>query len=508
MSNFSSQSTLAPAEHQKEYTKGQIVKFNIPSFYGFIDPRQTFLRFNVAVESKLRMRLSKNLGASALIHAIRIYDHSNAQLLENIENYGNIVKMINVYGDNESLKHQKQLLEGVDVENADGSLDLKNSLFFNGYVPSGSTTVDLADTSIAMPHKVQIALKLQSGILGGDKVFPVSAFGGLRVEIELNSAVRSFMMAELGSSESHPLNLAEAITGGAKTECVVRVPFVDCPYVVGEEIVITNDADEEKYLTITQLEHTELDTTAGIEQNTKITFASQTIGASAVGKPTHIEEDYREACATSLQYRLTNMELCVKQVNPPESYIGDMMKQIGSEEGFSIDIKTFDLVRQNIQAGQLINEQPIRSFSHRVYSVLSLMVENAGDSVLTDSFATMTGASKLKSYAYMIDGKKNPNRDVATELTTQSAHHINQQSSFELHKALESCGITIRNLPLKTNFLIGRAMGRYGGVFRLVDRNLTLRSVFDRSTTSMLCLNYLCSLRRLNVSNKGIVVVP
>tara|TARA_R110000744_G_scaffold163321_1_gene280072 strand:- start:707 stop:2230 length:1524 start_codon:yes stop_codon:yes gene_type:complete len=507
MSNYSSQSTLAPAEHQKEYTKGQIIKFNIPSFYGFIDPRQTFLRFNVQLVSQLRGRLSKNLGAQALIHAIRIYDHSNAQLLENIENYGNLVKIKNVYGENESLKHQKQLLEGVDVENTDGTLDCRSSLFFNGYVAGGSVDTDLFDESLAMPHKVQIALKLHSGILGGDKVFPVSAFGGLRVEIELNSAVRSFMMAELGSDDAHPLKIAVAVGAGAVDDIVVDVPFVDCPYVVGEQIEIENTAGDLKYITITSLEHDDA-TLADGKTATKIGFDTQTLGACAIGKPTYIEEDTRAAAASALDFKLTNVELCVKQVNPPAAYINDMMKQIGSEEGFSIDIKTFDLVRQNIQAGQLINEQPIRSFSHRVYSVLSLMVENQGDSILSDSFATMTAASKLKSYAYMIDGKKNPNRDVLTELTTASAHHINQQSTFELHKALESCGITIRNLPLKTNFLIGRAMGRYGGVFRLVDRNLTLRSVFDRSTSSMLCLNYLCSLRRLNVSNKGIVVVP
>ena len=103
MSNYSSQSTLAPAEHQKDYRQGQIIKFDVPSFYGYIDPRQTFLRMNIELISKGRGRLSKDLGAQSLIHAIRIYDHSNAQLLENIENYGELVKVLNVYGENESI---------------------------------------------------------------------------------------------------------------------------------------------------------------------------------------------------------------------------------------------------------------------------------------------------------------------------------------------------------------------------------------------------------------------
>ena len=90
MSQFTSQSTLAPAEHQKEYTQGQIIKFDIPAFYGMIDPRQSFLRMNIELVGECKLRLSKHLGSQSLISALRIYDHSNANLLENIENYYNI----------------------------------------------------------------------------------------------------------------------------------------------------------------------------------------------------------------------------------------------------------------------------------------------------------------------------------------------------------------------------------------------------------------------------------
>ena len=184
-----------------------------------------------------------------------------------------------------------------------------------------------------------------------------------------------------------------------------------------------------------------------------------------------------------------------------------MMKQIGSEEGLNLDIKTYDLVRNNIQAGQLINEQPIRTFSARSYAIMSLIIPNDSPTLLTDDFDTLT-TSKLKKYSYAIDGKKNPNRDVSVEMTTTSSNFISQQATFELQKTLESCGLVVRSLPVKSSFLIGRALGRYGGVFNLSEKNLTLRTEFNTNTESLMALNYLCSLRRLNVSNKGIVVQP
>ena len=500
MERYSSQSTLAPAEHQKEYTQGQIIKFDIPAFYGFIDPRQSFLRMNVELVGECKLRLSKDLGSQALISSIRIYDHSNSQLLENIENYGELVKILNVYGDNQTLKHQRQLLEAVDTETKLGHLDLNNALFFNQYSEEVSTTTE----EVVNKNIVQVAMKIHSGILGGEKVFPVNAFGGLRVEIELNRAVKAVMMAEFGADELNCPTLGVEIEAGDKTALYLKQKPNEIPFVIGQTITVKSDTVAVVDVEITGIEYSLIPDS--VFYGTKITFASTTFTDSAEGNSVFYNEATRVDFASSLNFKLTNVEMCLKQVNPPASYVNDMTKQMGSEEGLSLDVKTFDLVRSNIQAGQLVNEQPIRSFSNRVYSVLSVLVANDGDFIHQDSFISV--GDGLKKYSYAIDGKKNPNRDVETGLTTNNAHFINQQSTFELQKALESCGITIRELPVKKNFLVGRAMGRYGGVFNLKEHNLTLRTEYESATSSLLCLNYLCSLRRLNVSNKGIQVIP
>jgi len=505
MSQFTSQSTLAPAEHQKEYTQGQIIKFDIPAFYGMIDPRQSFLRMNIELVGECKLRLSKHLGSQSLISALRIYDHSNANLLENIENYGELAKVMNVYGDNETLKHQRQLLEAVDTETALGHLDLQNALFFKQLSPLGGTTLDVVSSGSVNANRVQVAMRMLSGILGGDKVFPINAFGGLRVEIELNRAVKSLMIAEYGSFATNCPLLGSPITAGEITELYVEGLPSTLPFSVGNTITVEDDEGDEVEVVITAIDRKLMPEST--EYGSEISFATTEFGAASVGSKVYFGASVIDEMTKSLNFKLTNVEMCLKQVSPPQSYISDMVKQMGSDEGLSIDIKTYDLVRNNIINGQKIHEQPIRSFSNRVYSILTVLTPNESDRLYSDSFASLTAG--LQNYAYAIDGQLNPNRAVETHLTTLvGGTHINQQSTFEIQKALESCGLTVRNLPLRRDFLIGRAVGRYGGVFNLRERNLTLRTSYEPATPSMLCLNYLCSLRRLNVSNSGIVVIP
>lgn len=503
MSQFSSQSTLAPAEHQREYTQGQIIKFDVPAFYGMIDPRQSFLRMNIELVGDCKLRLSKQLGSQSLISALRIYDHSNAQLLENIENYGELAKIMNVYGDNETLKHQRQLLEAVDTETALGHLDLQNALFFKQLPPLADTTTDLVASGSVNANRVQVAMRLMSGILGGDKVFPINAFGGLRVEIELNRAVKTVMMAEYGALETNCPTLGAEIPAGEVEQFFLKQLPETLPFSVGNEVTIKDDLGVEVVVKITGIARSLIPDS--VEYGSRITCDAVDIADCGIGSKVFFGRDVIDSMTKTLDFKLTNVEMCLKQVNPPQSYVSDMVKQMGSDEGLSIDIRTYDLVRNNIINGQKVNEQPIRSFSNRVYSILTVLTPNDSDTLETDSFASLSAG--LQSYAYAIDGQLNPNRAVETQLTTLvGGTHINQQSTFELQKGLESCGLTVRNLPVRRDFLIARAVGRYGGVFNLRERNLTLRTTFEPATPSMLCLNYLCSLRRLNVSNSGIVV--
>ena len=46
-----SKSTFSPSDHQLEYKDTETIRFEIPPFQSFIDPRQTYLTFKVRVDN-------------------------------------------------------------------------------------------------------------------------------------------------------------------------------------------------------------------------------------------------------------------------------------------------------------------------------------------------------------------------------------------------------------------------------------------------------------------------
>ena len=49
-----SRSTFAPSDHQLSYKSSSTLRFEIPQFLAFIDPRQSYLKFNIKVIYVLR----------------------------------------------------------------------------------------------------------------------------------------------------------------------------------------------------------------------------------------------------------------------------------------------------------------------------------------------------------------------------------------------------------------------------------------------------------------------
>ena len=46
-----SKSTIVPSDHQLEYKDGDTIRFEIPKYIGFIDPRQSFLSMKISINS-------------------------------------------------------------------------------------------------------------------------------------------------------------------------------------------------------------------------------------------------------------------------------------------------------------------------------------------------------------------------------------------------------------------------------------------------------------------------
>tara|TARA_R100000654_G_scaffold28502_2_gene53102 strand:+ start:3888 stop:5732 length:1845 start_codon:yes stop_codon:yes gene_type:complete len=201
-----SKSTFVPSDNQLEYTDGQTIRFEVPAFMAFIDPRQTYLKMKVAIKnSPAVLRLSNKCGAHSLIRQIRIYDLNSNTQLETLQSYNQLAEFLHHYSENRTIRNKRGITEAVEYTSRDygspiydnlPSRNADNSMFYNSY-QTGSVAFTnagymngVANGVIPESNEVEVALRMYSGILGepNNKMFPAMLTNGLRIEIDLATA--------------------------------------------------------------------------------------------------------------------------------------------------------------------------------------------------------------------------------------------------------------------------------------------------------------------------------
>ncbi len=194
-----SRSSYAPSDKQKSYLAGDTLRFHIPAFQSFIDPRMTTLNMTIKVsDAKSLVRFSNKCGLHSIIDVVRIYDANTNLQLETLQNYAEMAQKFHIYSENQSIRNKRGLIEGVEYtsRNFDGeyydNLPARNcdqsQLFNHDYKTGseGSYTATVAPGS--NPNEVEVALHLYSGVIGAlsNKMFPAIICNGLRIEIDTN----------------------------------------------------------------------------------------------------------------------------------------------------------------------------------------------------------------------------------------------------------------------------------------------------------------------------------
>ncbi len=211
-----SRSSYAPSDKQKSYVAGDTIRFHIPQFDAFIDPRQTRLNFKVKVsDADALCRFSNKSGVHSLIEGIRVYDANTNLQLETLQNYNAMAEKFHLYSENSSIRNKRGLIEGLEyTSRAFDSLLYDNfparttdtSQLFNHQYKTGSNATYTADVSpTSDPNTIEVALHLYSGILGAlsNKMFPVVLTNGLRIEVDLARAEQAL---ELWTAEGMVAN--------------------------------------------------------------------------------------------------------------------------------------------------------------------------------------------------------------------------------------------------------------------------------------------------------------
>lgn len=232
---ITSKSTLVPSDNQLQYKSGETIRFSVPPFMSFIDPRQSVLKMKVKVRGSSIYRFPKKIGLQSVINNMRIYDGTQTHTLENLTSYSERLTKEYHYTENNSVKHKRDLLEGSESIVEEGFYNLRSnekqasavfnaSQLGNGYANTGvvNTAPETdGDEILANPNELEVVLPLSSGILGtmSKRMFPAALTQGLQVEIDTNLAAKCL---EIWSEAGLMSN--EAVATGAANPPGATIP--------------------------------------------------------------------------------------------------------------------------------------------------------------------------------------------------------------------------------------------------------------------------------------------
>tara|TARA_R110002049_G_scaffold87992_2_gene222596 strand:- start:393 stop:2267 length:1875 start_codon:yes stop_codon:yes gene_type:complete len=243
---ITSKSTLVPSDHQLDYKDGDTIRFDVPAFMSYIDPRQSVLKMNVKVRGSSIYRFNEKIGAQSCINNLRCYDGTQTHTLENLQSYSERLVKEYHYSENDSIKHKRNLLEGAESSIEDGfhthinqsgsrtdkSVTMNTSQLGNGYSPQEPVNAapELDGTTIlANPNTIEVVLPLSSGIIGtmSKRMFPAALTQGLKIEIDTNLATKALQIwSEAGFAgqewSKDGAGLADAVYVPKKTNFAIQ----------------------------------------------------------------------------------------------------------------------------------------------------------------------------------------------------------------------------------------------------------------------------------------------
>lgn len=544
------------------------IRLLVPSFLGFVDPRETYCRFNLQMSGVGRVIPDKNAGAHALFRNLLIRDGANSATLVSEEDYNCSVGMLNPITQQSSVYNKHNLFEGV-VENVNEDGADPSNLFY-GTPPSLNGSDEDNIVGDAEQLKVKIQMPLRTKFMGG-KIIPVGLLGGLRFQIDTENALRALQYVETTGlcEETRVDEFGIAIpaaqlttgTGGngfqagdqkrnngdskdgaysVKLEVETTDNQTNNPFGVGDFLFVQKTAGAQagqgELLGVVVgffIDGTDLGVQY-VPQRAEGTGLTNTYDAAdspkVFVKPSERSKAHTgvvvkgdgaggagsgSGSAPAPSYTISDFEMVCLKVEPPESYVSSMTSRAQSGEGIAMDYETYTLYRHNQSNKVGLTTALIPAQQSRALSCLSqpLAVNAFRDIALSSLVGEPDNA---RNYQFVFGTHLIPNRVVELSRYSQQlgtglgrtfrsdALHLS-----ELQKAILNINEPVRNLhKIHEHFAIGRAFTRYGQVFNLKDNSLSLRVDYESTANQdKLFNNYIFHKRRLIINKDGVSVL-
>lgn len=531
------------------------IRIHIPSFVGFIDPNQTFLKFNLQMKNARGMLVPDPQagGAHALFRNVLYRDGNNSATLEYNEDYNANKALLENYNQTPSNIHKRELFDGVQRDNGDNLGD--KTLYYASRTVDGGATAGSPDQTARVAHKVMIQTPLNSGLWKQGNILPVSAMNGLRIQIDTEDVLRCcrYMSLRGEASETYPVAGKEVLmvsadktagsedrttTGNAFNSIELDKLATENPFDIGDILYIRDassavGAGNEEVLGVAQgfythatggagrlgVSYVPLRNTADGLANTHATgsivfykMADRQV-AQSYYLPSDHAGDVKSGNAPAQTYVISDMEMICQSVQPPANYVAGLLKASQSEKGVSFDILTYELHRHNQSNTNGLTQAQIPTLQKRAKSLFSQPLPTSNAIARSFSHSSLSGiVDNAKNYEWIHGTSHYPSRlaplsrinTVRNRVSGTEALHLS-----ELQKAIVNVNEKVRNLHgVKDNFCIARALTKYGQIMDLSTDTLSLRVDYSPAGTEQkLFNNYIYGLRRITINKDGVMAM-
>lgn len=532
------------------------IRLLIPSFVDFLNPKETYLRAELQmVNARGVIVPDKKGGIHSLFRNVIIRDGGNTATLENLEDYNSQCCMTSPFTAQSSLKHKRELFEGVQ----DDANNSGESLYYAA--PQSLAGATDSATAIGTPRvakKIEIYTQLKAGIFANGTI-PNALMGGMRIQIDTEDPNRALTLPFIGGSLEAGLGatserlsgdiIAGAVgtrdgadaannTGTITTNITSSVAGENNPFAIDDILYIQKknggayDGTTEEVLGVisgffitggklgirltlqanngVQVPSVAYATGGGDESKIYYKVSDREKALSVLSATTLLNTKDRTIPAPS--YTISGLEMLCSVVSPPASYVEGMLKKSLTAEGVSMDYMTSELHRFNQVNTQGLVQVQIPTLATRGKAVFCQPIPQSHfRSLSTSSFSGR--ADGARNYQFVKGTELIPSRVADLERYSQTVGTSGQKRNEPLHtselqKALINIEEPVFSLQkIAESFVIARAFNKYSQITDLASQTLSLRVDYDAGAVQKIFNNFVYKLARLTISNGQVSVV-
>jgi len=489
-------------------TAGQKVIFELPPNLGLVKGRDSYLCLDVCNTSGQNNRLgfSNTAGVDSLLARIDIYSLRDGTHLETLNHYNQWSSVVHQY-----LYEDKTNLQSLS---GCGKKVYANEVVAGATAPVEGKAGDVEDavlspvveaTGVQVYNFRRYTTPLKAGIFrwyDDERLCPVLAFGGLRIEITLEDPEVALQI--LGTDCLNQAGAAADITTdaaiGAGAACantggfgalftLENTTIASCGFAVGNVI----NCDGDLGAGVVNL-HPAV-TITGMTQNA----ANVEVQFSGAGAAASTDNSIR--LATIARTASIRPQFRVVSVMPPQ----DMVNAIGG--GLQYEFTTFDYHTSSLLSSATQHQVELNSVATRAVCILSTLtdVANTKQELFSSYFNGSTPTQlNLNSVQYFLKNRLQPVRAYNPRVSNQrviAQHEVAKSLDSINYEAKDLGNSEGANLEIYTNtFLIGRQLAKRPYFYDLKDAEGQIRLEFSGTRTNNQQINtFVWSRKIINV---------